>query len=77
MISIKTLDIGGWQWLPLSSHGIAQDILVGKTNAIFQLRPVRPAKGSGFAHIQQLTRGAVKTGGVSLDATRIKATFVI
>ena len=57
--------------LPLGSHGIIEEILVGQAYSVLQFRLVSPAQFSGFAYIEKLTWCAVRTGGIPLNLTRI------
>ena len=46
--------------LSLCTHGIGQEIIVGKTDTVFQSGLVGPAEGSGLGDVQELARGAVR-----------------
>ena len=57
--------------LSFCPHGIIQEILIGQTDAVRQLRFVDPAESRGLGHVQKLSGRAVGLGGVPLDFASI------
>ena len=44
-----------------------EEIFVGEADAVFEFGLIGPSEFGGFAHIKELTWGAVRTGGVPFD----------
>ena len=44
-----------------------EEIFVGEADAVFEFGLIGPSEFGGFAHIEELTWGAVRTGGVPFD----------
>ena len=61
--------------LPLRPHRVVQEILIAESDAVFKLGFVSPAEIGGFAYIQKLARGTVRTGGVPFDFALITDNF--
>ena len=56
----------GWK-LALCTHGVVKEVLVTEADAVFKLGFVTPTELGSFADIEELTRGAIGTGGVPFD----------
>ena len=44
-----------------------EEIFVGETDAVFEFGLIGPSESGGFAHIEELTWGDVRTGGIPFD----------
>ena len=44
-----------------------EEVFVGEADAVFEFGLIGPSEFGGFAHIEELTWGAVRTGGVPFD----------
>ena len=44
-----------------------EEVFVGEADAVFEFGLIGPSESGGFAHIEELTWGAVRTSGVPFD----------
>ena len=45
--------------LPLGTHGVLQEVLVGEADAVFEFGLVGPAQFRCFAHVQELATSSL------------------
>ncbi len=62
-----TVNVNLFNPLSFRTHRILQKILIGQTDSVFKFGFVGPTQLGGFAHVQELAGGAVRTGGVPED----------